>query len=481
MATENQGNERLKGGGASDSKLRWWQLSLLGVACTIGTGFFLGSGIAVRIGGPSSLISFLLAAAVTLVVFDALARMTASEPLEGSFRAYAKKAFGRWAGFGSGWVYWSSELLIVGSQLAALSLFTRYWLPNVPMWIFAACYGFLGLIVVLIGTKAFDRVENVFAVVKICAIALFIVLAVLVLLGVAAGDGRPLSLKDAVYPYFPNGFPGWWSSLLFAFYAFGGIEVMGLMATRLKKPEEAPKAGRIMLLLLAAVYTVSLLLAMTLVPWETFHSKKSPFMLALLPYGMPWAQSLFNAVLIVAGFSTMVASLFGVTRILVTLAKDKDAPPFFSKVWLNRPLAAIGLTSIGLALSAVLSMAMPGSIYEFFTTAAGLMLLYNWMFILATSVKLLKASGWCRVKAFGGMGVLLAAVSGAVFHDTSRPGFYMSLGFVAAIGTLTLIMRKRWKHSEEGQGGPHHDNPVQAFSPEQKSKSFKSKIRAKAD
>ncbi len=29
-----------------DKKLKWWQLSLLGVAGTIGTGYFLGSGLA---------------------------------------------------------------------------------------------------------------------------------------------------------------------------------------------------------------------------------------------------------------------------------------------------------------------------------------------------------------------------------------------------------------------------------------------------
>ncbi|MBT2669217.1 hypothetical protein J7E95_00245 [Streptomyces sp. ISL-14] len=41
--------------GSEDENLKWWQLSLIGVGCTIGTGFFLGSAIVIKITGPSIL------------------------------------------------------------------------------------------------------------------------------------------------------------------------------------------------------------------------------------------------------------------------------------------------------------------------------------------------------------------------------------------------------------------------------------------
>lgn len=166
-----------------DKKLKWWQLSLLGVAGTIGTGYFLGSGLAISIGGPAVLLAYILAAVGTYVVFDALSQMTAEHPEQGSFRSYAKKAFGNWAGFGSGWVYWFSELLIMGSQLTALSIFSRFWLPAVPMWIFAAGFGVVSLCIVFFGNKGFDRVENVLAVIKIAAILMFLVIAAALLAG----------------------------------------------------------------------------------------------------------------------------------------------------------------------------------------------------------------------------------------------------------------------------------------------------------
>ncbi|KHF31485.1 Aromatic amino acid transport protein AroP [Paenibacillus sp. P1XP2] len=248
-------------GNSSDTKekkLKWWQLSLLGVACTVGTGFFLGSHIAIQIGGPSAVIAYALAAFGAFLVYDKLSQMTAEDPMEGSFRSYAKKAFGRWAGFGSGWVYWSSELLIMGSQLTALALFSRFWFPQVPMWCFAAGYGILGLVIIFIGTKGFERMESIFAVMKIAAIFMFLVIAVLAVTGVfkTAAHG-PAFPRD----WLPNGFVGFWAALIFAFYGYGGLEALGLMTMRLQDPKEAPKAGKVMLLLLASIYVVSIGLA----------------------------------------------------------------------------------------------------------------------------------------------------------------------------------------------------------------------------
>ncbi|MNT06501.1 hypothetical protein D3C72_1411680 [compost metagenome] len=84
---------------------------------------------------------------------------------------------------------------------------------------------------------------------------------------------------------------------------------------------------------------------------------------------------------------------------------------------------------------------MPGKIYEYVTTAAGLLLLYNWLFILITSGKLLKLTAFGQVKRFLGMALIGLAVCGTLLHETSRPGFWGSLIFVGVIGGVTLIMQ----------------------------------------
>ncbi len=439
-------------GKPKDQELKWWQLSLLGVAGTIGTGYFLGSSLAISIGGPAVLIGYFLAAVGTYVVFDALSRMTADHPEEGSFRSYAQNAFGNWAGFGSGWVYWFSELLINGSQLTALSIFARFWFPQVPMWIFAAGFGLLGLVIVFFGNKGFDRVENVLAIIKIAALVMFLVLAVALLAGWIEGGKYepkfPLSYKD----FFPTGGIGLWSSFIFAFYAYGGIEVLGIMSNRLQNPEEAPKAGKVMLITLAAVYVLSIGLAVSMVPLSAFNPKESPFVLALSSDHLAFVPHLFNGVLIIAGFSTMTASLYAETSMMITLAQERDAPTLFSRKWKDKyPLYALSLISVGLISAIVLSLLLPGKVYEYITTAAGLMLLYNWCFILLSSGKLLESSTSSNIKRWIGLLLIALAVVGAFFHKLSRPGVYISLLLVLLIAICDLIVqwvrRKKTKKS----------------------------------
>lgn len=423
------------------AKLAWWQLSLIGVGCIIGTGYFLGSGIGIKMTGPSILISFLLAGLGTYIVSDALGKMSAKDPQKGSFRSYAKKAYGEWAGFSSGWVYWFSEMLITGSQLTALSILSRFWFPHVPLWVFAAGYAILGVIVVVIGTKGFERAQNVFAIIKIAAIFMFIILAVAVLFGLFGGSNKDFSIPNSMDEFLPKGMMGLWSSLIYGFYAFGGIEIMGIMAPRLKNKNDARKSGTIMLIILAVIYLISLILATGLVPVDKFSSEESPFVSALQPYKLDFFPHVFNSGIIIAGFSTMSASLFAVTSMLVTLSEDGDAPKLFSrKGILKVPPFALGLTVCGLITSIILSFAMPNNVYEYMTTAAGLMLLYNWFFILISFPRLIDTTGFDHAKRFTGMGLILLAVSGTLTHSSSRPGFFVSILFVGLILVVLFVM-----------------------------------------
>ncbi|MCP8617298.1 amino acid permease [Salirhabdus salicampi] len=432
--------------------MKWWQLSLFGVGCTIGTGFFLASSIGIKLGGPSVLIAFLLAGLATYFVFDALSKMTANDPQKGAFRYYGKKAYGHWAGFSIGWAYWSSEMLIMGSQLTALSIFTRFWFPNIPLWIFAIIYAVLGLIVLLAGGKKLSKLENVFAVMKIGAILMFIVIGVVFLFGFVDGE-KPIEVKKTMNDFFSPGFMGFWSSMIFAFYAFGGIEVMGLMATELKEPKEAPKSGRAMLLLLTIIYILSLGLALLLVPWKKFGTEDSPFVTVLETFNLTFISHVFNGVLIIAGFSTMVAAFYGVTTILVSLAEDGDAPHLFAKKGkLAIPIPALALLVVGLIASIVMALVLPKKIYEYVTTGAGLMLLYNWFFILLSAQRLNDPNTKEKVKNIAGMGLILFGVSGTLVDGINRPGFFISMGIVLLIGIVVWFMSRIWKREKMNEG-----------------------------
>ncbi|MGD6993882.1 amino acid permease [Sutcliffiella horikoshii] len=425
--------------------LAWWQLSLIGIGCTIGIGFFLGSSLGVKLAGASIIFSFLIGAAGTYIVYSRLAKMTVKDPQEGSFCYYAGKAFGKWAGFSCGWNYWCSNILIMGSQLTALGLLSQFWFPDVPLWIFSAGYAVLSFFVVMLGTKGFDKMEDLFAIIKVAAIVMFIAIALGIYFGWIKGDGGSGgNIPNTIKEWMPLGLKGVWSSLIYAFYAYGGIEVIGLMAMQLKKKEDTLKAGTIMMFFLMILYVGSLGLAVSLAAFEKFNEKESPFVTALTNYDLSFFPHVFNGAIIIAGFSTMTAALFGVTTLLVTLAKDGNAPKLFQKKLQFRelPLPSLLLGVVGLAASVVCAFALPGKVFEYITTAAGLLLLYNWIFILLSSFKLEKKG---KVVSVVGLLLLLLAISGTVVEKTVRNGFFISILFVALIGIVTLIMQRKWK------------------------------------
>ncbi|MDO3661044.1 amino acid permease [Bacillus sp. C28GYM-DRY-1] len=429
--------------------LAWWQLSLIGIGCTIGTGFFLGSSIAIVKSGFSVLLSFLIGAIGTYFVFEQLAKLSAKHPEKGSFCVYARKAFGRWAGFSNGWVYWSSEMLITGSQLTAISLFTKHWFPQVPLWVFASIYAVLGLLIIFTGLSVFEKTENVLAVIKTAAIFMFIVIAILALCGILSGGNHDVQVPNKTSEFFPYGAMGLWTGLIYAFYAFGGIEVMGLMAVHLKKPEEASKSGKLMLATLAVIYVISIGLALLLVPLDAFSEQNSPFITSLKGYNLKIILDIFNGIFIIAGFSTLVASLFAVTTLLCTMADDGDAPKCFTlKEGKKICWPALGLTFAGLVLSIILSLVLPKNIYEHMTTAAGLMLLYTWLFILFSSKKLTDPEGMGKTQIYLAMILIAAAVSGTLFEKSSRPGFFVSIGFLVIIAIVTMIYQKKQGHKD---------------------------------
>ncbi|RIW32268.1 amino acid permease [Bacillus salacetis] len=449
-------NSQDNGGGSEKGDLKWSQLSLTGVGCTIGTGYFVGSSIGIKHTGPSIVFAFILAALGTYIVFNLLAKMTAEDPQEGSFCYYANKAYGKWAGFSCGWNYWSSNILIMGSQLMALSLLSQFWFEKVPLWVFAAGYAILSIFVVLLGTKGFDKVEDILAVIKTAAIIMFIILAAAVLFGwIQGGDGKP-AFPSSTGKFFPEGFRGFWSSLIYAFYAYGGIEVIGLMAMQLKKKEDAPKAGKVMLILLLIIYVISLAFAVLLVNYDKFTPDESPFVTALSDTNLKFFPHVFNGAIIIAGFSTMTAALFGVTNLLVTMAKDGDAPKLFSKKlerFKKLPLPSLGLAAAGLLLSVITALVVPGKIYEYITTAAGILILYNWAFIIISALKILENKVWGKALSIAGMVLLLAAVSGTIVEKEIRLGFFISLILVAIIAIAAFIMKKKkWSKEQPSSG-----------------------------
>ncbi|MBK5247358.1 MAG: amino acid permease, partial [Peptostreptococcaceae bacterium] len=371
--------------------ITWWQLSLIGIGSIVGAGFFLGISVAIRLTGPSVILAFLLAGLMAYITFCALAEMKIHDPKTGSFRDYARKAFGDDIGFISGWVFWIAGVLIMSSEVTALSVFTRYWFPQVPLWVFSLIYSSLGLGINLLGVKDFGEIESFFAIVKITVLVLFIIFGVIFVLGFVSpmevtSGSSVISFSTMVW--FPKGFKGLWSAMIFALFPFAGVAVVGAAAKELKHKESIPKAINTLNLALVFLYVTSLLIIFKMVGWQQIKTSESPFISALSTFHYPYVSSIFNIVIISAAFSTFVGALFAITNIVLSLAKDHEAPKILlkkNKKGVN--VIALLLGASGLLITILLSLILPENLYEYLTTAAGVLLIGNWIVILASHIK----------------------------------------------------------------------------------------------
>src|SRR5512146_768660 len=113
------------------------QVVMIGLGGAIGTGLFLGSGLAVGYAGPAVIVSYALAGFVALIMIFSLSEMAVVHPTAGSFGTYAEMYLNPWAGFVVRYTYWAAQVIAVGGESVAAGLYMQYWFPNVPVWAWA--------------------------------------------------------------------------------------------------------------------------------------------------------------------------------------------------------------------------------------------------------------------------------------------------------------------------------------------------------
>ena len=114
MQTESHGLKR---------HLKARHIRLMALGSTIGVGLFLGSSTAIKIAGPSILLSYFIAGIVAFIVLRALGEMAVHEPVAGSFAAYASSYVSPLAGYMVGWGYWTYWILVGIAEVTAVGIY----------------------------------------------------------------------------------------------------------------------------------------------------------------------------------------------------------------------------------------------------------------------------------------------------------------------------------------------------------------------
>src|SRR5579862_855239 len=191
-------------------KLSERQMSMIAIGGAIGTGLFLGSALAVRTAGPAVILSYIFAALVALLLMYCLAEMAVAHPTAGSFGVYADLYVSPWAGFVVRYTYWAAQSIAAGGEAVAAAIYTRWWFPHTPVWMWVVLYSALLVYINATSVAAFGSFEYWFSTIKVTAIGVFIVLGTGILLGIH--QQQPIGLQNFVAHggFLPKGWSGVW-------------------------------------------------------------------------------------------------------------------------------------------------------------------------------------------------------------------------------------------------------------------------------
>lgn len=368
-------------------------VTMLSIAGIIGAGLFVGSGHAIAAAGPATIIAYLVAGTLVVLVMRMLGEMAVARPDTGSFSTYADQAIGRWAGFTIGWLYWWFWVLVIPIEALAAGHVLNNWFPGVGSWFFALASVILLSATNLFSVAKYGEFEFWFAILKVTAILAFIGLGFSALMGwLPDREVSGLSTLMKEYGGFaPNGASAVVGAFITVMFSFIGTEAVTIAAAESDNPSRnIAKATRSVIWRISTFYILSIFVIISVVPWNDPQlAVVGSYQRALELMNIPYAAFLVDMVVLVAVASCMNSSIYIASRMLYSLAKRGEAPAVLKKTSsVGVPCAAVfGSTLIGAAI-AVLNFFAPAGVFEFLLASSGAIALLVYLVIAISQLRM---------------------------------------------------------------------------------------------
>ncbi len=373
------------------------QVQMIAIGGAIGTGLFLGAGGRLQAAGPALALIYLVCGVFSFFILRALGELVLHRPSSGSFVSYAREFLGEKASFVAGWMYFVNWAMTGIVDITAVALYMHYWgaFGDVPQWVFA-----LGALAVvgtmnMIGVKWFAEMEFWFALIKVLAIVIFLVVGT-VFLGsgkMLDGNATGFHLISDNGGFFPHGLLPALVLIQGVVFAFASIELVGTAAGETKDPQTVlPKAINSVIWRIGLFYVGSVVLLVLLLPWNAYQAGQSPFVTFFSKLGVPYVGSIMNMVVLTAALSSLNSGLYSTGRILRSMAMGGSAPEFMSKMSKQQvPYAGIMVTIGIYVIGVVLNYYVPTQVFEIVLNYASLGIITAWGFIIVCQMRLRKA------------------------------------------------------------------------------------------
>jgi len=423
------------------------QITMMGLGGAIGTGLFMGSGIAIGYAGPAVVISYAIAGLIAVIMVFSLSEMAVMHPAAGSFGVYAETYLNPWAGFAVRYTYWFAQVIAVGGEAVAAGTYMTYWQPGVPVWIWSLGFAAILLFVNSRSVKNFGTFEYWFAFIKVTAIVGFIILGGAAIFGVGQPAVGLHNLTGLPGGFLPHGWHGVWMGVIMGIFSFVGIELIAVTAAETPDPRTAiPAALRSMAFRLGLFYLLGLTIVVSFVPWTEVGAKvvaESPFVRVFAHTGVPYAAGIMNFVVLSAALSSMNANIYLAARMMFSLSRGGYAPPVLGRLSkAGAPTAAIVFTGAFILLAAAVSRFTPLA-YNYLFGVSLFGAIFVWIVILLSHLSFRRRHRLqelpVRMPFFPGLQILGLGLLAAILATMGLDTDFWNISWIVGAPWLVLL------------------------------------------
>ncbi|GAA0361407.1 APC family permease [Actinoallomurus spadix] len=321
----------------------FWGLMFVSLGSIIGSGWLLGALTAATIAGPASLVSWVLAAVMLVILALVHAELGAAYPIAGGTARFPSFAFGPLVGFTAGWMAWVQAVTIAPIEVEATLSYCDHigWVRNhITMLhadgtltgvglLVATVFMLLFTVINIVGVKVLAH-SNGIAVIWKTAIPLLTVVVLLLLTfrasNFTAGGGFMPFGAHGVFAALPAG----------VVFALQGFEQAIQLAGEARKPQQdvsravitATAIGTLVYILLEIAFIGALDPAHIAHGWANPVGKGDfgPYATLAVGAGAAWLAGLLYADAVISPAGTGLVYVAASSRLSYALGRERSVP-----------------------------------------------------------------------------------------------------------------------------------------------------------
>ena len=301
-----------------------WSAVFLGIGSMVGAGIFIVIGQAGAIAGNLVTVSFLLGGLIALLCGYSLSKLAIQYPSRGGIIEYLVQSYGEGVFSGSlGILFYFAQLIALAAVAKAFgayaATYTSGGVTSLNIDLFSVAVILFFVVINLVGAAVVAKAENIIVIIKLTALITFTVIS---LFYIQPSHLNVSDAPDAINILYTLGL---------TFFAFQGFSVITNSVEDMHDPYHTMLRSMFWAIGLVAVLYIAVAIAVfgNLSLSEIIKDKDFALAQSVKPVLGAWGFKIMAATALLATASAINATLYAVTQISYTLAKEGDLPEVY--------------------------------------------------------------------------------------------------------------------------------------------------------